>query len=73
MDGCYKTAVKTLKRLYNLLKKQMLSSEYIQIDESVICYIGKLYRVESELSIEERKEKRTSESYPVIVNFEKWM
>ena len=51
----------------------MLSSEYIQIDESVICYIGKLYRVESELSIEERKEKRTSESYPVIVNFEKWM
>lgn len=129
-----------LKLLHNLLKKQILSSEYIQIDESVIpvidnekhktrkgyewclcdgydayeqfermkgitlfgcwaharrkftealdenrapatqalCHIGKLYKVESEadetgLSIEERKEKRIRESYPVIREFERWM
>ena len=174
MDGWYETAVEKLKLLYNLLKKQILSSEYIQIDESVIpvidnekhktrkgyewclrdgitgdvvfhydrgsrsgkvarellgnyaglaqcdgydayeqfermkgitlfgcwaharrkftealdenkvlatqalCHIGKLYKVESEaneagLSIEERKEKRIRESYPVILEFERWM
>lgn len=43
-----------------------------------LCHIGKLYKVESEadeagLSIEERKEKRIRESYPVILEFEKWM
>lgn len=174
MGGWYEAAVEKLKLLYNLLKKQILSSEYIQIDESVIpvidnekhktrkgyewclrdgitgdvvfhydrgsrsgkvarellgnyvglaqcdgydayeqfermkgitlfgcwaharrkftealdenkalatqalCYIGKLYKVESEadeagLSIEERKEKRIRGSYPVILEFEKWM
>ena len=174
MGGWYEAAVEKLKLLYNLLKKQILSSEYIQIDETVIpvidnekhktrkgyewclrdgitgnvmfyydrgsrsgkvarellgcysglvqsdgyeaysqfenmkgitlfgcwaharrkftealdenrtlatqalCYIGNLYKVESEadeaeLSAEERKEKRISESYPVILDFEKWM
>ena len=174
IGGWYEAAVEKLKLLYNLLKKQILSSEYIQIDESVIpvidnekhktkkgyewclrdgitgdvvfhydrgsrsgkvarellgnyaglaqcdgydayeqfervkgitlfgCWaharrkftealdenralatqalyhIGKLYKVESEadeagLSIEERKEKRIRESYPVILEFEKWM
>ena len=174
MGGWYEAAVEKLKLLYNLLKKQILSSEYIQIGESVIpvidnekhktrkgyewclrdgitgdvvfhydrgsrsgkvarellgnyvglaqcdgydayeqfermkgitlfgcwaharrkftealdenkalatqalCHIGKLYKVESEadeagLSIEERKEKRIRESYPVILEFEKWM
>ena len=174
MGGWYEAAVEKLKLLYNLLKKQILSSEYIQIDESVIpvidnekhktrkgyewclrdgitgdvvfhydrgsrsgkvarellgnyaglaqcdgydayeqfermkgitlfgcwaharrkftealdenkvlatqalCHIGKLYKVESEaneagLSIEERKEKRIRESYPVILEFERWM
>ena len=174
MSGWYEAAVEKLKILYNLLKKQILSSEYVQIDESVIpvidnekhktrkgyewclrdgitgdvvfhydcgsrsgkvargllgnyvglvqcdgydayeqfervkgitlfgcwahasrkftealdenrvlatqalCYIGKLYKVESEageagLSVEERKEKRIHESYPVILEFEKWM
>lgn len=43
-----------------------------------LYHIGKLYKVESEadeagLSIEERKEKRIRESYPVILEFEKWM
>lgn len=41
-----------------------------------LCHIGKLYKVESEadeagLSIEERKEKRIRESYPVILEFER--
>ena len=174
MGGWYEAAVEKLKLLYNLLKKQILSSEYIQIDESVIpvidnekhktkkgyewclrdgitgdvvfhydrgsrsgkvarellgnyaglaqcdgydayeqfervkgitlfgCWaharrkftealdenralatqalyhIGKLYKVESEadeagLSMEERREKRIRESYPVILEFERWM
>ena len=43
-----------------------------------IHYIGKLYKVESDandagLTIEERKEKRISEAYPLIVEFEKWL
>lgn len=43
-----------------------------------LCYIGRLYKIESEadeagISIEERKEKRIRESYPVILEFEKWM
>ena len=43
-----------------------------------LCHIGKLYKVESEadeagFSIEERKEKRIRESYPVILEFERWM
>ena len=43
-----------------------------------LCHIGKLYKIESEadeagLSIEERKEKRIWESYPVILEFERWM
>ncbi len=172
MGGWYEAAVEKLKLLYKLLKKQVLSSEYIQMDESVIpvidnekhktkkghewclrdgitgdvvfhydrgsrsgkvarellgnyvrlaqcdgyeayeqfermkditlfgywpharrkftealdenkalatqalCHIGKLYKVESEadeagLSIEERKEKRIRESYPVILEFER--
>lgn len=39
MGGWYEAAVEKLKPLYNLLKKQILSSEYIQIDESVIPVI----------------------------------
>ena len=39
MGGWYEAAVEKLKLLYNLLKKQILSSEYIQIDESVIPVI----------------------------------
>lgn len=39
MGGWYEAAVEKLKFLYNLLKKQILSSEYIQIDESVIPVI----------------------------------
>lgn len=40
--------------------------------------IGKLYKIESEaneagLTAEERKEKRISESYPLILEFEKWL
>ena len=174
MGGWYEATMEKLKLLYNLLKRQILSSEYIQMDESVIpvidnekhktrkgyewclrdgitgdvmfyydrgsrsgkvarellgnytgfvqcdgygaygqfenkkgitlfgCwthvrrkftealdenralatqalyYIGRLYKVESEadeavLSIEERKEKRLRESYPTIIEFEKWM
>ena len=43
-----------------------------------IHYIGKLYKIESEaneagLTAEERKEKRISESYPLILEFEKWL
>ncbi len=36
MGGWYEAAVEKLKLLYDLLRKQVLSSEYIQIDESVI-------------------------------------
>lgn len=39
MGGWYEAAVEKLKLLYDLLKKQILSSEYIQIDESVIPVI----------------------------------
>lgn len=35
MGGWYEAAVEKLKLLYNLLKKQILSSEYIQIDENL--------------------------------------
>lgn len=174
MCGWYEMAVEKLRLLYNLLKQKILSSEYIQVDESVIpvldnekhkakkgyewcvrdgitgdvmfhydrgsrsgmvarevlgCYrgivqcdgyaayeqfermkgitlvgcwaharrkyvdaleenrtlatqaihyIGKLYKIESEaneagLTAEERKEKRISESYPLILEFEKWL
>ena len=43
-----------------------------------LCYIGRLYKIESEadeagISIEERKEKRIRESYPVILEFEMLM
>lgn len=43
-----------------------------------LCHIGKLYKVESEadeagLSIEEPKEKCIRESYPVILEFERWI
>ena len=43
-----------------------------------IHYIGKLYRIESDandagLTTEERKEKRIHESYPLILEFEKWL
>ena len=43
-----------------------------------IHYIGKLYKIESEandagLTSEERKEKRISEAYPLILEFEKWL
>ena len=174
MCGWYEMAVEKLRLLYNLLKQKILSSEYIQVDESVIpvldnekhkakkgyewcvrdgitgdvmfhydrgsrsgmiarellgCYrgivqcdgyaayeqfermkgitlvgcwaharrkyvdaleenrtlatqaihyIGKLYKIESEaneagFTAEERKEKRISESYPLILEFEKWL
>lgn len=36
MGGWYEAAVEKLKLLYDLLRKQILSSGYIQIDESVI-------------------------------------
>lgn len=39
MGGWYEAAVEKLKLLYNLLKKQILLSKYIQIDESVIPVI----------------------------------
>ncbi len=39
MGGWYEAAVEKLKLLYDLLRKQILSSEYIQIDESVIPVI----------------------------------
>lgn len=39
MGRWYEAAMEKLKLLYNLLKKQILSSEYIQIDESVIPVI----------------------------------
>lgn len=174
MCGWYEMAVEKLRLLYNLLKQKILSSEYIQVDESVIpvldnekhkakkgyewcvrdgitgdvmfhydrgsrsgmvarellgccrgivqcdgyaayeqfermkgialagCwahvrrkyvdaleenrtlatqaihYIGKLYKIESDandagLTTEERKEKRIHESYPLILEFEKWL
>ena len=174
MCGWYEMAVEKLRLLYNLLKQKILSSEYIQVDESVIpvldnekhkarkgyewcvrdgitgdvmfhydrgsrsgmvarellgccrgivqcdgyaayeqfeqmkgitlvgCwahvrrkyvdaleenrtlatpaihYIGRLYKVESDageagLTAEERKEKRIHESYPLILEFEKWL
>ena len=43
-----------------------------------IHYIGKLYKIESDandtgLTTEERKEKRISEAYPQILEFEKWL
>ncbi len=43
-----------------------------------LLYISKLYHIESladetKLSAEERKEKRKSESYPIICEFEKWL
>lgn len=174
MCGWYEMAVEKLRLLYNLLKQKILSSEYIQVDESAIpvldnekhkakkgyewcvrdgitgdvmfhydrgsrsgmvarellgccrgivqcdgyaayeqfeqmkgitlagCwahvrrkyvdaleenrtlatqaihYIGKLYKIESDandagLTTEERKEKRIHESYPLILEFEKWL
>lgn len=39
MGGWYEAAVEKLKLLYDLLRKQILLSEYIQIDESVIPVI----------------------------------
>ena len=36
MCGWYEMAVEKLMLLYNLLKQKILSSEYIQVDESVI-------------------------------------
>jgi transposase len=39
MGGWYEAAVEKLKLLYDLLRKQILSSEYVQIDESVIPVI----------------------------------
>lgn len=43
-----------------------------------LLYISKLYHIESlsdemKLSAEQRKEKRKSESYPIICEFEKWL
>lgn len=174
IGGWFEAAIEKLKPLYDLLKQKILSSEYIQIDESVIpvlddkkhkarrgyewvvrdgitgdvifyydggkrtariaeeligsykglvqsdgyivydrfekkekitligCwaharrkfvealkenralatqavnYIAKLYKVESEtdeagMSADERRERRRKESYPVILEFEKWM
>ncbi len=39
MGGWYEAAVEKLKLLYDRLRKQIMSSEYIQIDESVIPVI----------------------------------
>ncbi len=39
MRGWYEAAVEKLKLLYDILRRQILSSEYIQIDESVIPVI----------------------------------
>lgn len=39
MGGWYEAAVEKLKLLYDILRHQILSSEYIQIDESVIPVI----------------------------------
>ncbi len=39
MGGWYEAALEKLKLLYDLLRKQILSSEYVQIDESVIPVI----------------------------------
>ena len=39
MGGWYEAAVEKLKLLYDILRRQILSSEYIQIDESVIPVI----------------------------------
>ena len=43
-----------------------------------VCYIRKLYKVESEaeeagLTAEQRKDLRLKDAYPVIQEFEKWM
>ena len=108
MCGWHEMAVERLKPLYNLLKKKILSSEYIQVDESVIPVMDNERRkarkgyewcvrdgitgdvmfhydrgsrsgkVESDandagLTTEERKGKRISEAYPLILEFEKWL
>ena len=39
MGGWYEAAVEKLKLLYDILRRQILSSEYVQIDESVIPII----------------------------------
>ena len=39
MGGWYEAAVEKLKLLYDLLRRQILSSEYVQIDESVVPVI----------------------------------
>ena len=39
MGGWYEAAVEKLKLLYDILRRQILSSEYVQIDESVIPVI----------------------------------
>lgn len=108
MCGWHEMAVERLKPLYNLLKKKILSSEYIQVDESVIPVMdnerhkarkgyewcvrdgitgdvmfhydrgSRSGKVESDandagLTTEERKGKRISEAYPLILEFEKWL
>ncbi len=39
MGGWYEAAVEKLKLLYDILRRQILSSEYVQVDESVIPVI----------------------------------
>lgn len=39
MGGWYEAAVEKLKFLYDILRRQILSSEYVQIDESEIPVI----------------------------------
>lgn len=39
MEGWYEAAVEKLKLLYDILRRQILSSEYVQIDESEIPVI----------------------------------
>lgn len=39
MDGWYETAVESLHVLYKLLRSQVMASEYIQVDESVVPVI----------------------------------
>lgn len=48
------------------------------VGTQAIHYIGRLYKVESDageagLTVEERKEKRIRETYPLILEFEKWL
>ena len=48
------------------------------VGTQAIHYIGRLYKVESAageagLTVEERKEKRIRETYPLILEFEKWL